>query len=144
MVRIASISCSKLWRADMLGVPSRHSLVGVKRRAPRLRPPNAREDTRSLLAVEAGQPMVERADLLPCWKLLQSGAGLSDMDYKYPWSYDYLPFRSPFFPFFPSPFFPLYQPHSLSNKPTTSDYFFSIGPSFATSLPKFGISDIVS
>lgn len=40
--------------------------------------------------------------------------------------------------------FPFYQPHSLSNKPATSDYFFPLVTVFATSLSKFGISDIVS
>jgi len=34
--------------------------------------------------MEAGQPMVERADTLLHRKLLQSGVGLSDMDPKYP------------------------------------------------------------
>lgn len=92
MVWVASVSCRRLWRVDAVGVPSKRSRVGVWRRAPRLSPPGAREDTRSLEAVEAGQPMVARAALSPHRKLLQSGAGLCDIpDPKV---------RYPFFPLF--------------------------------------------
>lgn len=62
-----------------VGSPLQAFLMGAKA-ASNLLPPSAREDTRSLLAMEADQTMVQIFIAL----LLQSGAGLSDMDPKYP------------------------------------------------------------
>lgn len=82
-------------------------------------PPSAREDTRSLLIMEADQTIVEREGLLlfycsQVWGSLTWTLNIPDPG-------NYLLFRSPFFPLFPSPFslplpvsFPLKQTNHLS------------------------------
>lgn len=113
------MGCLHLLQEAVEGRPIRCPLQafpgGYQEESSQLSPPSAREDTRSLLAIQAGQPVVERGDLLPYWKLLQS----ADMNPKYSMiSYPLDPLSSPFSHF--SFFFPLYHPHSFSNKPTTS------------------------
>lgn len=71
------MDCMRLQGEAVLGVLSRHSWW-VSRAAASLLPPRAGEDTRSLLAMEAEQTIVERK--VYC----SSIAGLSDIDPKYP------------------------------------------------------------